>query len=273
LLPAFFVFGGVAVQEYLERYGSWPEWSLGLRVGLEEGSELLGVFLLFLGIVPQRTWIAPGSLRALVPNPFPMKNMPLVILGGALVHSLASFIVPSLMDITQQGNGNPFVWYPSAVFFLLFSATCWRNPRPSTGKPIIETSLTVFFLLCSVASVYRLPKLFGHFTAPLPDEFLQSFFLFSLVVGLLILSGLRGGWSRNRKYFLGILLMPPLCLLSGTPEVRYFVPGLLAYVVFLIFRGAGPLPRDRAPQGQTESTCNLAGTGGGKGSAEGARRS
>jgi len=45
-LCAFLAFGSVAFQEYLEHKLQWPWWARGLRVGVEEGTELVGVFLL-----------------------------------------------------------------------------------------------------------------------------------------------------------------------------------------------------------------------------------
>ena len=45
-LCAFLAFGSVAFQEYLEHKLQWPWWARGLRVGVEEGTELVGIFLL-----------------------------------------------------------------------------------------------------------------------------------------------------------------------------------------------------------------------------------
>ena len=43
-LCAFLAFGSVAFQEYLEHKLQWPWWARGLRVGVEEGTELVGFF-------------------------------------------------------------------------------------------------------------------------------------------------------------------------------------------------------------------------------------
>ncbi len=242
IASAFFVFACVALQEHLEHHFAFPEWSLGIRVGVEEGSELLGFFLLFWGIVPRRTGIAPDGLRAMIPNPFMMKNLGLLVLVGGLIHSLACITVPSLIDITRQGN--PLVWYPAAVFFLLFSATCWRNLDPSRGKPGIEVCMSVFFLACSIGFVYRLPKLFGSLNALVSEEYLPSVFLFSIVAGLLVLSsGIKGHLSLNGRHFLGLLALPPLCLLNKSPEVLSLASGILAYLVFHVFGTLEPLGR------------------------------
>jgi hypothetical protein len=46
-LSAFLAFGSVAWQEHLEHTLRWPGWVRGIRVGVEEGAELAGIFLLF----------------------------------------------------------------------------------------------------------------------------------------------------------------------------------------------------------------------------------
>src|SRR5690606_5419470 len=43
---AFASFGSVALQEELEHALVWPAWALPLRLGVEEGTELLGMLLL-----------------------------------------------------------------------------------------------------------------------------------------------------------------------------------------------------------------------------------
>jgi hypothetical protein len=63
-LSAFVLFGSVAFQEDLEFTLKWPWWAQGLRVGIEEGTELLGVFLL-LSVVVSAT-ARPGAIRSLV---------------------------------------------------------------------------------------------------------------------------------------------------------------------------------------------------------------
>jgi hypothetical protein len=57
-------FGSVAFQEYLEFTLEWPWWAQGLRVGIEEGTELLGVFLL-LCVVASAT-ARQGAIKSLV---------------------------------------------------------------------------------------------------------------------------------------------------------------------------------------------------------------
>jgi hypothetical protein len=43
-IDCFIIFGSVAFQEYLEFTLKWPWWGQGRRVGIEEGTELLGFF-------------------------------------------------------------------------------------------------------------------------------------------------------------------------------------------------------------------------------------
>lgn len=243
---AFLVYGGVAFQEHLEFLVEWPAWFLGIRTAAEEGSELLGTFFLFLAIIPFRSRDTVNPLSAMVPNPFFMKRMSQVVLAGFIVHSAASILASSIID-SKREDGNPLVWYPVAVFFLLFSAAFWRCLDPTTEKPRYWGGLSIFCLICSAGFIYdptnfvRDPcRYLPAIGTLLPEEYLPSLFLLFVATGLLVLSGgipdLR---SFSRKYFYGLLLVPPLPLL-GTYEVRYLASGLLAYLAFDIFQRGGP---------------------------------
>jgi len=48
LLIATALFFSVAIQEYIEHAYTWEPWMLGIRVGIEEGTELLATFLYYL---------------------------------------------------------------------------------------------------------------------------------------------------------------------------------------------------------------------------------
>lgn len=232
IAAAFFVFGGVALQEHLENIVTWPAWSEGIRTGVEEGSELLGAFLLFWAIIPHRSGNRGNSLRAAIPDPFSMKHLPLVVLIGFVFHSLSSILAPSLIDITEKGN--PLAWYPIAVFFLLFSAAFWKrlDTKEKSGN---WAALALFFLFCSAGFCYTPAKLFRDLGGMVPVNLLPSFFLFIVVIGVLALStGIRGFWSNNRNYLPVLLLLPALCL-SGSPEVPFLVSGLLAYLFFTLY--------------------------------------
>ena len=68
IAAGFLAFGLTAVQEEIEHSIDWPFWLQGVRVGIEEGTELVGIFLLLWGLFgqqikkpsPQTSW---GSHR------------------------------------------------------------------------------------------------------------------------------------------------------------------------------------------------------------------
>ena len=127
ILLGFMTFGSVVVQEYFEHAIEWPYWLTGARVAMEEGSELVGMFLCLIAVVRQRrAQVESSSLSAIVPNPWRMKRLSLVLLGGAAIHVVISLYVVSTLTASDfLFRGNPAIWYPSMVAFLLFWALIW----------------------------------------------------------------------------------------------------------------------------------------------------
>jgi hypothetical protein len=229
-----FLFGSVALQEYLEDIGTWPAWADGIRTGAEEGSELIGAFLIFLALIPHRSWNGGSSLRAAVPNPYAMKHLPKLVLIGFLLHSLASLFAPSFIDITEKGN--PLAWYPVAVFFLLFCAAFWKFLDAAPERPPAWAALALFFLACSAGFCYPPEKVSNQLWGMVPPEILPGVFLFCIAAGLLVFSAAIPAFRSNSRWHIVVLpLLPALPLLSRSPEVQFLVFGLFAYLLFTIY--------------------------------------
>ncbi len=63
------LFGLVVLQEHLEVTMSWPTWTLGIRFGIEEGTELAGVFLFLMAVLSSSTnGETASALTSLVPR-------------------------------------------------------------------------------------------------------------------------------------------------------------------------------------------------------------
>jgi hypothetical protein len=230
----FFLFGSVALQEYIGNIVTWRSWASGIRTGVEEGSELIGAFLIFLALIPHRSRNGGSSLRAAVPNPFVIKHVPKVLMAGLILHSLGSFLAPRFIDIAEKGN--PLVWYPMAVFFLLFAAAFWKFLDSSPERPALRAALALFFLACSAGFCYPPEKVSNQLWGMVPPEILPGVFLFCIAAGLLVLSaGISDLWSNSRWYFIALLLLPSLSLLSRSPEIRFLVSGLFAYLLFTVY--------------------------------------
>ncbi|WP_027715509.1 hypothetical protein [Desulfuromonas sp. TF] len=228
------LFGSVALQEYLEHAGSWANWALGLRVALEEGSELLGMLLIFSGIVPHRAQGMTSSLRAIIPDPGRMKKVSEIVLIGGGLHILASMTVPGLINVTEQGN--PLAWYPVSVFFILLAWTLEYSDAPA-AKPKMLPVLSLFFLLCSAGLAYDPPRLLPVIGSLVSREYLTGTFLFSLSALLLLIGAvIPGFWDRNCRYLPLLLLLPLMEFLDARPEIRSLSTGITALLVFTIYR-------------------------------------
>lgn len=228
------LFGTVALQEYLGDIGSWPEWSLGLRIAAEEGSELLGMLLIFFGIVPQRAQVVTPFLKAVIPDPARMKKLPEIILIGFFIQVVASMIVPGFIDVGKKGN--PLIWYPAGVFFILF-AFFQRPFNTFAAKPKMLPLLSVFLLLCSAGFAYDPPRLLPVIGSLVPKDYLPGTFFFS-ITGLLFLIGaaIPGFWARNCRYLPLLFLLPLISILDMRLETRFFTAGIMALLVFNIVR-------------------------------------
>lgn len=234
IAAAFFLFGTVPLQEHLEHNLAWPSWALGLRTGSEEGCELAGILLLCWGIAPLRAGREARSLRTIVPDPFALRHLPAIILGGGIIHLAASLVLPGAFDVTQQGN--PLVWYPVTVFFLLFTAFFWRPVIFPAEEVKTWRFLSPFFLLASVAYHDDPPRLLPVIGGLVPVEYLPTLFFFTVAAVLLPVSAvLRGARRLPFLYLLVLLLLPLATLLDRSLEMQFFVAGFLAFLVFHFF--------------------------------------
>ena len=248
-----FIFGLVALQEFIENTTVWPAWILGLRVAVEEGSELLAAFLIFCGIVPQRSRGGERSLRAIVPDPSAMENLSILIIAGWLVQTLAAMGLPSVIDITKKGN--PLVWYPVTVFFILFAASL-QLAGGLAKRPKTRWALAVLFLLCSVGFATDPPRLLPLVGELIPEGYQPGAFFFSLT-GLLFLIGaaIPDFWASKKHHIPLLFLLPLLTVLDNRPEIEFMVAGIMALLAFLIVSRYGETAREKAKEKMAPDIC------------------
>jgi hypothetical protein len=99
LLAGFLLYGSVGIQELLEPGLNWPYWLKGIRLGVEEGTELFATFIILNH----------------------MRYLPLIFLAGLIIHSVICLYVTRLTDMPRRGN--PAVLYPAMLYFILFCAS------------------------------------------------------------------------------------------------------------------------------------------------------
>lgn len=234
ILMGFALFGTVFLQEYIEYLRLWPAGLVGLRTGVEEGSELLGMLILIANLVRQRT-ISQRGLPAVTPDPYRFKALPIVLGAGALLHAFLSLLAVSFPDIGLRGN--PAVWYPVAVFILLACAAFWMYLERDRGRPF-WLALAGYSLLNSVAVVYLFsarPE--GSRFAALGPLSNVYFLIVIQSAIILLLYGWAFGWEPQR--ILPGLLLPLLALLFGftihSLAAQYLFSGLFSFWAASLF--------------------------------------
>ena len=152
ILIGFSLFGLVALQEIIEHAVDWPDWARGIRVGLEEGTELVGMFFCFSGLVIQRQRYLPStSVDILIPDPARLKYLPVLTGGGLALHFFAVPVVSAWTDIGLRGN--PAVVYPSTIFIIVATAAFWQSQRDK-GQHHFWLSLAAYATVGAIGVVY-----------------------------------------------------------------------------------------------------------------------
>jgi hypothetical protein len=225
------------VYEYFERIVDWPQWMIGLRVGAEEGTELLGIFLCLWGIVPQRRLATvPTSISRLIPISARMPGLSMLLPLGLLLHLLMSVLFG--YSVQSEFRGNPLAWYPSMIFLLLACVSLWHAWNPASQRRGTWTLLALYYALSSVAilSMYQIQERERLLSAlgPLANFFGQL----AVQLGLLLLFyfGIYGHISKQHAVEF-LLLAVALCagFWLNTFVVQYMVTGIFALLTAHIF--------------------------------------
>lgn len=117
LFIGFSCFGSVVAQEFFEHNVDWPQWALGLRVGVEEGSELLGILLCL--YAASRLLNYDKSSELIIP-PHVKESQPFAFAIG--IAFVVAGTYAAFRSATLEGypvRGNPALWFAMAGFFLL----------------------------------------------------------------------------------------------------------------------------------------------------------
>jgi len=152
ITTAFALYASVVLQEYLEHLIQWPSWMKGLRLGIEEGTELFATLLIFFAVVKQRDF-SDNSIGAVLPKPGKMKSLSVIFAIGIILEVVTYFSFPSLREFTRRGN--PLVWYPMVLFLLLFCTVYW-NKKSQENASIEWNILALLFVLSSAAMMWNL---------------------------------------------------------------------------------------------------------------------
>ncbi len=155
ILAAFMLMASAIPHEYIEIQIGVPDWLVGLRAGLEEGSELMGTFLCLLAVVRERGRDPlPDNLFSVIPDPLRMRWIRVLLVAATLGQVVVAVLTVATITISYRGN--PAIYIPTAIFFILFSA-CLRYWREgSHPRDNLWYVLAISFLLASAATFHFL---------------------------------------------------------------------------------------------------------------------
>jgi hypothetical protein len=224
LLLGFTLFAVVAVQEYFEHAIQWPFWSWGIRAAIEEGSELLGTFCCLVGLVIHRQVTQPThSWRILLPNPRSL-NLSIAATGCLAIHAVMSLWIPHLSDLPDRGN--PALWYPSALYVLLFADAVHQYYSHDKRQRFRLFSAVVWILFSVTVACYKYPW-----------ESLGRFWILHTILLIFAITsywrGLGGSGNILWLYFLPLAIV--ISILAGEITAVSLMAGVSAYGVARLF--------------------------------------
>jgi hypothetical protein len=147
---ACIVLGSVVLQENLEHALKWPWWAKGLRFGVEEGTELLGIFLLLCAVVSPKDSLGKSkSITHLAPRAETLIRLRPAIVVVALLSFIPLAILHEITLPIRKSKGVPTIWLPSMLLNLTFmvSWACVQAGEAYRKRFLFASLLALFFSL------------------------------------------------------------------------------------------------------------------------------
>ena len=184
ILAGFGLYFIAVLFELLEQLSTFPVWAAGLRLGAEEGAELFGTFLVLVGIMLHKEPSGQSEILSVLPEPKKLKGLLTIVIVSLIIHISLCYLLPQQVDLSRQGN--PLVWLPMVVFFLMFCQACW-NWRHKVYKWEKRWGVAaILFLLCSANTNYPILRIIPKILRILNLEQVQwIFYLFACAATLI----------------------------------------------------------------------------------------
>ncbi len=244
LLIGFFLFASVVVQEYIEHIVEWKPWMLGIRAGIEEGTELFGIFFILMALVNQQETQSQNILNSLLVKRDTLLKLRFILAITLLIHAIGSYVIIKYGDpLTKTGDpryyGNPMNWYPTSVFLLSSMLAMWKLihfPR------VINIKWLVISLACILCSMDVATNIFvvviPNLSSFVNISYVEDNFLILYILQLLIVCILA--WE-NKEYLIRHLALGTLIIFiviftiyaNQSIWLRYFSVGFLAYFLYI----------------------------------------
>jgi hypothetical protein len=156
-LGACAALGSVAAQEHLEHALRWPWWVKGLRFGVEEGTELAGVFLLFAAVLAPTTRAEPFTP---VVHLFPRRETLLRLKPAVGVLTLLGVVPLGLLTVrtlaVTDNRGIPAAWLPF-VLLNLAGLVAWARAQAGEAyrRRFVGVALLALFFALDQIIVFQ----------------------------------------------------------------------------------------------------------------------
>jgi|GEM_PF-3972807 len=158
-LSAFTTFGAVVIHERLEFIYQWPWWARGIRAAAEEGTELIGVFLLLLTVVPENNAAKSHGFFSLFPSWNTLKQLKIVseLIAILLLLPLGLLTLGAIANQDTAQRGIPASWLPFMLLNLA-ALTAWARSNydiKHKNRFLLLASLAVFFAIDQILVLER----------------------------------------------------------------------------------------------------------------------
>jgi hypothetical protein len=225
---ACIVLGSVVFQEHLEHALKWPWWAKGLRFGVEEGTELLGIFLLLCAVVsPKVSSGKSKSITRLAPRAETLIRLRPAIVVVALLSFIPLGILHEITLPIRKSKGIPTVWLPSMLLNLTFmvSWACAQAGGAYRKRFLFASALALFFSLDQLIAFQR------ALDASLTRGGIENFMFPCMVAVCMWIPTLR---TRFNILLLGALLPLGLLLIPSSELLPSLVIPLQSLGVFYV---------------------------------------
>ena len=149
-LSAFILFASVAFQEHLEHAVAWPSWAEGIRVGIEEGTELVGIFLLLSALMSSTD--DSGKTKHIIdlaPRAETLMRLKPAVVFVTLLSLIPLGAFTVVVVAKAHHRGTPSAWLPFMLLNLSWMAA-WTGAQKGEryrARFITVSLLALFFSL------------------------------------------------------------------------------------------------------------------------------
>jgi hypothetical protein len=228
----------VAIQEYIEHTYAWKPWMLGLRVGIEEGTELIATMFMLLAIIHKIN--LPLNLFSLLPSLNALSKLRLITLIGLIAHILGGYIITQIGDPLFRGN--PMNWYPTSLYFCT-ALVCLhkvihaseRIEKIRWGVVLTLTLITSIGIMTNLFMII-IPRVYELTNTTLNHQNFMIIYIIQLIsIGMLLTKKIQISKTLVISSLVCLFALAWQELYVENIWIRYSILGAFSYWTFYIF--------------------------------------